>query len=65
MTEYGRKFGVPYVIVRPGSVYGPGKESITGRVGIDSFGIFLHMGGSTTYPLPTSTTAPMPSCSPE
>jgi nucleoside-diphosphate-sugar epimerase len=50
VTEYGQKFGVPYVIVRPGSVYGPGKESITGRVGIDTFGFFLHMGGSNTIP---------------
>ncbi len=51
VTEYGKRFGVPYVIVRPGSVYGPGKESITGRVGIDSFGVFLHLGGSNPVPL--------------
>ncbi len=50
VTEYGKKFGIPYVIVRPGSVYGPGKEAITGRVGIDSFGIFLHLGGSNRIP---------------
>ena len=24
VTEYGRKHGVPYVLVRPGAVYGPG-----------------------------------------
>ena len=24
VTEYGKKFGIPYVIVRPGHVYGPG-----------------------------------------
>ena len=29
VTEYGKKFGIPYVIVRPGYVYGPGKASIT------------------------------------
>ena len=51
VTEYGNKCGVPYVIVRPGSVYGPGKEAVTGRVGIDSFGIFLHLGGSNRIPL--------------
>ena len=28
VSEYGRAFGVPYVIVRPGSVYGPGKTGI-------------------------------------
>jgi nucleoside-diphosphate-sugar epimerase len=51
VREYGDRFGVPYVIVRPGSVYGPGKQQITGRVGIDTFGIFLHLGGSNPIPL--------------
>jgi len=50
VTEYGKKFEIPYVIVRPGYVYGPGKEDITGRVGIDTFGVFLHLGGSNTIP---------------
>jgi nucleoside-diphosphate-sugar epimerase len=50
VTEYGRRFGIPYVIVRPGYVYGPGNEAITGRVGVGSFGIFLHLGGSNTIP---------------
>ena len=48
--DYAKKFNVPYVIVRPGYVYGPGKQAITGRVGIDTFGFFLHMGGSNTIP---------------
>ncbi len=51
VIDYGRKHGLPYVIVRPGSVYGPGKKAITGRVGIDTFGIFLHLGGPNTLPL--------------
>jgi nucleoside-diphosphate-sugar epimerase len=50
VTEYSERFGIPYVIVRPGSVYGPGKEDITGRVGIGTFGVFLHLGGSNTIP---------------
>jgi nucleoside-diphosphate-sugar epimerase len=50
VTEYGKRFGIPYVTVRPGYVYGPGKEAITGRVGIDSFGRFLHLGGSNAIP---------------
>ena len=50
VIEYGKRFGIPYVIVRPGSVYGPGKEAITGRVGIGTFGVFLHLGGSNTIP---------------
>ncbi len=49
--EYGKKYGVPYVIVRPGFVYGPGNESISGRVGVGTFGIFLHLGGPNKIPL--------------
>ena len=50
VEEYGRQFGLRYVTVRPGYVYGPGKRAITGRVGIDSFGLFLHLGGANTIP---------------
>src|SRR6266446_2980565 len=39
-----------YVIVRPGYVYGPGNEGITGRVGVGTFGVFLHLGGSNAIP---------------
>jgi len=51
VEEYGRRYGMPYVIVRPGYVYGPGKHAITGRVGLDTFGVFLHLGGSNVIPL--------------
>jgi len=51
VAEYARTFGLPYVIVRPGAVYGPGAPHITGRVGIDTFGVFLHLGGSNQIPL--------------
>ncbi len=51
VREYGRKYNIPYVIVRPGVVYGPGNKGITGRVGIGTFGIFLHLGGSNRIPL--------------
>ncbi len=51
VTEYGDRFGIPYVIVRPGYVFGPGKAGITERVGIDTFGVFLHLGGSNPIPL--------------
>jgi len=50
VAEYGEKHGLPYVLVRPGYVYGPGNEAITGRVGIGTFGLFLHLGGSNTIP---------------
>jgi len=42
---------IPTVILRPGVVYGPGNLAISGRVGIDTFGVFLHMGGSNRIPL--------------
>ena len=50
VAEYGKDYGIPYVIVRPGSVFGPGKRAIMGRVGIASFGIYLHLGGSNRIP---------------
>jgi nucleoside-diphosphate-sugar epimerase len=47
----GRKGGLPYVIVRPGTVFGPGKKDLTGRIGIDTFGFFIHVGGANLLPL--------------
>jgi len=51
VIEYVKKYGIQYVIMRPGAVYGPGTEAITGRVGIGTFGIFMHLGGSNKIPL--------------
>jgi nucleoside-diphosphate-sugar epimerase len=51
VVEYGRTQSMPYVLVRPGVVYGPGKQRIHGRIGLDTFGIFLHLGGSNQIPL--------------
>jgi nucleoside-diphosphate-sugar epimerase len=50
VLDYGRRHSLPYVIVRPGYIYGPGNEAITGRVGIRPFGVFLHLGGSNPIP---------------
>ena len=50
VVDYGERFGTPYVIVRPGYVYGPGRADITSRVGLGTFGVFLHLGGSNTIP---------------
>jgi len=50
VARYGRDFRVPYVIVRPGNVYGAGKDGIVGRVGLGTFGLFLHLGGSNHIP---------------
>ncbi|MGB7220857.1 MAG: NAD(P)-dependent oxidoreductase [Vicinamibacterales bacterium] len=51
VVDYCRKFGLSHVIVRPGYVYGPGKQAISDRVGIATFGLFLHLGGSNSIPL--------------
>jgi nucleoside-diphosphate-sugar epimerase len=50
LTNYGREHDMPYVIVRPGSVYGEGNRAIVGRVGTSTFGLFLHIGGSNRIP---------------
>lgn len=51
VSLYAEKHGLPCVTVRPGYVYGPGNEPIPGRVGLGTFGVFLHLGGSNTLPL--------------
>lgn len=51
VADYAQRFGLPHVVVRPGYVYGPGNEAIPGRVGLGTFGIFLHLGGANTLPL--------------
>ena len=51
LIEYALKRELPLVIVRPGNIFGPGKSSIPGRVGIEPFGIYFHFGGSNKIPL--------------
>ena len=51
VCSYAEKYGIPYVHMRPGVVYGPGKAGIPGRIGLGSFGIFLHFAGSNKVPL--------------
>ena len=46
VIQYAKKSGIPYVILRPGAVFGPGARQLTARIGIATFGIFLHLGGS-------------------
>ncbi|MGH9350793.1 MAG: NAD-dependent epimerase/dehydratase family protein, partial [Terriglobia bacterium] len=50
VAEYAKRFAIPCVVIRPGYVYGPGNEGITGRVGTGTFGLFLHLGGSNSIP---------------
>jgi nucleoside-diphosphate-sugar epimerase len=51
VREYGRTRGLCYVILRPGAVFGPGKPDLTGRIGINIFGLFIHIGGPNQLPL--------------
>jgi nucleoside-diphosphate-sugar epimerase len=51
IREYEQRYGMPVVILRPGVVFGPGNNGIHGRVGIGTFGIFLHLGGANILPL--------------
>lgn len=48
--EYAEKHNLPYVIVRPSVVYGPGKRKITDRIGTSTFGVFLHLGLNNKIP---------------
>jgi nucleoside-diphosphate-sugar epimerase len=51
VQAYYQKHGLPYVIVRPGIVFGPGKAAIPGFVGMDTFGPFMRIGGRGRLPL--------------
>lgn len=51
VRRYGEQRNMPYVILRPGAVFGPGKRDLTGRIGINTFGFFIHLGGRNTLPL--------------
>ena len=51
VREYGSQYDLPYVILRPGYVFGPGKRELSGRVGINTFGFFIQVNGSNLLPL--------------
>jgi len=51
VREYGNKHNLPYVILRPGYVFGPGKRELNGRVAISTFGFLIQVGGSHLLPL--------------
>jgi nucleoside-diphosphate-sugar epimerase len=51
VKEYGSKYELPYVIVRPGYVFGPGKRELSGRVGNKTFGLFVQVSGAQSLPL--------------
>jgi nucleoside-diphosphate-sugar epimerase len=49
--EYRERFGFDLVVLRPGVIYGPGGGHFSNRVGLNLFGMFLHLGGSNLLPL--------------
>lgn len=50
--QYHREKGVPTAFVRPGVIYGPGGGSgMSTRVGLNLFGLFLHLGRKNIIPL--------------
>jgi nucleoside-diphosphate-sugar epimerase len=51
VKQYGNRHKLSYVILRPGAVFGPGKQDLSGRIGIDTFGFFIQVGGSNLLPL--------------
>ena len=52
VNDYQKKYGFPLAILRPGVIYGPhGGGVMSGRVGINIGGIFLHLGGRNLIPL--------------
>lgn len=51
VRKYHNVHGVPYAIVCPGIVFGPGKKALPGSLGLDTFGIFMRVGGAGRIPL--------------
>lgn len=49
--EYRDRSGLQLTVLRPGVIYGPGGVSMSSRVGLDLFGLFLFMGGNNMLPL--------------
>lgn len=48
--EYALSHGLPLVVVRPGVIIGPSAEILVTRVGLQMFGLLLHLGGANRLP---------------
>lgn len=51
VRQYTNRHGLPCVTLRPGYVFGPGKQELSGRVGIKTFGPFIQINGSNQLPV--------------
>jgi nucleoside-diphosphate-sugar epimerase len=49
--EYRAKQPFELVVLRPGVIYGPGGGHFSTRVGLNLFGVFVHLGGRNPLPL--------------
>lgn len=49
--EYARRYRIPTTVLRPGVIYGPGGGAFSTRVGLNLFGLFLHLGGDNVLPI--------------
>jgi nucleoside-diphosphate-sugar epimerase len=51
VREYAKHHRLPCVTLRPGYVFGAGKNELNGRVGIKTFGPFIQVNASNLLPL--------------
>jgi 2-alkyl-3-oxoalkanoate reductase len=51
VREYQQKNGFELIVLRPGVIYGIGGGGLSTRIGLNLFGIFLHLGHSNLLPL--------------
>jgi nucleoside-diphosphate-sugar epimerase len=51
VREYAKHYRLPCVTLRPGYVFGAGKQELNGRVGIKTFGPVIQVNGSNVLPL--------------
>lgn len=51
VQDYAKRHQLPCVTLRPGYVFGAGRQELNGRVGIKVFGLFIQVNGSNLLPL--------------
>lgn len=48
---YFKEHGLPLAVIRPGVIFGPPQPILSSRIGLNLFGIFLHLGNDNQIPL--------------
>jgi nucleoside-diphosphate-sugar epimerase len=49
--EYAERHHLHLTVLRPGVIYGPGGTPLSGRIGLELFGVFLSLGNRNLLPL--------------